>query len=246
MPRTMPSSAAATVPEYVMSSPRLEPWLMPETISSGWNAIRPSVANLTQSTGVTSVAKPDVPSPMSTSSTQSGLRVVMLRAIALRFESGAITASSRPGTYSRACRMVRSPIAWMPSSFVRRTFTNSHEDSRGRAGGSDAGVVSHGLQVQAAGRRCLPRLASRPPLQESRKPVHFHSPRRHVQHGARQRAHHPPHEAVGLDPERDYVRSLVEPLRAGDAALEAVVVGLRRREGGEVVGPGQKLRTGVE
>src|SRR3954454_3849522 len=118
----MPSRAAATVPEYVMSSPRFEPWLMPETISSGWNSISPSVANRTQSTGVPSVAKPDVPSPNSTSSTQSGRRVVIERAVALRFESGAITASSMPGSSSRARRRAWSPVAWMPSSLVKRTF----------------------------------------------------------------------------------------------------------------------------
>jgi len=56
IPSTIPSSAAATVPEYVMSSPRLAPWLMPETISSGRSPIRPSSAKRTQSTGVPSVA----------------------------------------------------------------------------------------------------------------------------------------------------------------------------------------------
>ena len=61
---------------------------MPEMISSGWNSTSPSAAKRTQSTGVPSVAKPVVPSPKSISSTQSGRRVVMLRAVALRFESG--------------------------------------------------------------------------------------------------------------------------------------------------------------
>ena len=51
-----------------------------------------------------------VPSPNSTSSTQSGVRVVMLRAVALRLESGAITASSTPGTSSSARRMACRPI----------------------------------------------------------------------------------------------------------------------------------------
>jgi hypothetical protein len=56
-PRTSASSAAATVPEYVMSSPRFEPWLMPETTRSASKpSTRPSVANRTQSTGVPSVA----------------------------------------------------------------------------------------------------------------------------------------------------------------------------------------------
>ena len=56
IPRTTPSSAAATVPEYVMSSPRFVPWLMPETISSGCDSVSPSTAKRTQSTGVPSVA----------------------------------------------------------------------------------------------------------------------------------------------------------------------------------------------
>ena len=105
-----------------MSSPRLAPWLMPDTISSGWNPISPSAAKRTQSTGVPSVACPMVPSANSISSTVSGLRVVMLRAVALRLESGAITASSMPGTRSRASRMACRPVAAIPSSLVRRTF----------------------------------------------------------------------------------------------------------------------------
>jgi hypothetical protein len=95
---------------------------MPETISSGTNSISPRAAKRTQSTGVPSVAKPLLPSPNSTSSTQSGWRIVMLRAVALRFESGAITASSTPGTSSSARRMAFRPVAVMPSSLVRRTF----------------------------------------------------------------------------------------------------------------------------
>ena len=56
-PSTIASSAAATVPEYVMSSPRLEPWLIPETTSSASKpSIRPRWASRTQSTGVPSVA----------------------------------------------------------------------------------------------------------------------------------------------------------------------------------------------
>ena len=38
-PRITPSSAAATVPEYVMSSPRLEPWLMPRDDQLGREAL---------------------------------------------------------------------------------------------------------------------------------------------------------------------------------------------------------------
>jgi hypothetical protein len=68
------------------------------------------------------VANPLVPSANSNSSTQSGERVVMLRALAERFASGAITASSILGIASRARRIACRPLAWMPSSFVRRTF----------------------------------------------------------------------------------------------------------------------------
>ena len=105
-----------------MSSPRLGPWLMPETITSGSNSSSPSAAKRTQSTGVPSVAKPDVPSPNSSSSTHRGVRKVMLRAVAERLESGAITASSMPGTSSRASRSTFRPVAVMPSSLVSRTF----------------------------------------------------------------------------------------------------------------------------
>ena len=61
---------------------------MPETIRSGFSPSKPRSAKRTQSTGVPSVAKPLSPSSNSTSSTQSGERVVMLRAVAERFESG--------------------------------------------------------------------------------------------------------------------------------------------------------------
>ncbi len=51
----------------------------------------------------------------------------MLRAVALRFEFGAITASSTPGTSSSAFRRALSPVAWIPSSLVRRTFMRSED-----------------------------------------------------------------------------------------------------------------------
>ena len=96
---------------------------MPDTISSGWNSIRPSAAKRTQSTGVPSVAKPLVPSPNSTSSTQSGSRSGdAARPVAQRFESGAITASSTPGSSSSARRIALQAGGLMPSSLVSRTF----------------------------------------------------------------------------------------------------------------------------
>ena len=70
--------------------------------------------------GVPSVAKPTRPSSKSTSSTLSGERVVMLRAVALRLESGAMTSTSTPSSSTRARRDACSPGAEMPSSLVRR------------------------------------------------------------------------------------------------------------------------------
>src|SRR4051812_34098686 len=104
-----------------MSSPRLEPWLIPETISSGRSPTNPSSAKRTQSTGVPSVAYPLEPSSNGISSTQRGDRVVMLRAVALRFESGAITWTSSSGILQSSARRAFSPVAWIPSSLVIRT-----------------------------------------------------------------------------------------------------------------------------
>src|SRR3982750_3501163 len=106
-----------------MSSPRLAPWLIPETIRSGRPPTRPSSAKRTQSTGVPSVAKPTRPSSKVTSSTLSGERVVMLRAVALRLESGAMTSPSTPSSSTSARRAACSPGAEMPSSLVRRMRT---------------------------------------------------------------------------------------------------------------------------
>src|SRR3954464_15614602 len=56
MPRSDPSIAPATVPEYVTSSPRLNPLLMPDTIRSGSVAYSLVTAMLTQSLGVPSTS----------------------------------------------------------------------------------------------------------------------------------------------------------------------------------------------
>ena len=51
-PRKRPSMAAATVPEYQTSSPKLEPSLMPDTTISGISLNNPVIAKCTQSVGV--------------------------------------------------------------------------------------------------------------------------------------------------------------------------------------------------
>ena len=67
---------------------------MPLTIRSGGRSSRPSAAKRTQSTGVPSVASAAEPSASATSSTWSGLWIVIPRPMALRFESGAMTLTS--------------------------------------------------------------------------------------------------------------------------------------------------------
>src|SRR3954449_999353 len=127
-----------------MSSPRLAPWLIPETIRSGRPPTRPSSAKRTQSTGVPSVAKPTRPSSKVTSSTESGERVVMLRAVALRLESGAITSTSMSSSSTSARRAACSPGAEMPSSLVRRMRTRSI------LGGAGDGAEPPGVRDTAA------------------------------------------------------------------------------------------------
>src|SRR3954468_1532355 len=171
-----------------MSSPRFEPWLIPDTIRSGSDSTSPSAAKRTQSTGVPSVAKPVVPSANSISSTQSGLRGVMLRAVALLFESGAITARSTPGTSSSARRMAPRPIAWMPSSFVKRIFTRPLR------------LVPHRLEIEAVGRRRVAGLFPGATLEQPGELLGACA-----QHRADKRAHHVAHEGVRLDPEGQHL-----------------------------------------
>src|SRR4051794_1528372 len=201
-----------------MSSPRLAPWLMPDTISSGSAPTSPSEANRTQSTGVPSVAYPTEPSSNWISSTQSGERVVMLRAVAERLESGAITASSMPGSSSRARRIAFSPVAVMPSSFVSRTFIRLSL----RRGYS----VSHGLQVEPVRRRGHPRRGARSALQQTPEVLGRHP----AEHGPDQHAHHVAHEGVRLDHERQHAVALLDPLGSQHLALEAHVAAVAWRE----------------
>ena len=114
-----------------MSSPRLAPWLMPETISSGSNSTSPSAAKRTQSTGVPSVAKPLVPSSkrdlLDPQRRAGGDAAGGRRAVRVRRDHGQLDARAARASARRiACR----PLAWMPSSFVRRTFMEVHNVSQ--------------------------------------------------------------------------------------------------------------------
>src|SRR5215217_6539781 len=213
-----------------MSSPRFAPWLIPDTISSGGSSIRPSAAKRTQSTGVPSVAKPLVPSPNSTSSTQIGSCRVTARPVALRFESGAITSRSTSGS-SKSDRLIAfRPVAVMPSSFVSRTLIRA--PSR----------VCDALEVKPAGGRRRPRVAARAPLEERGEALRTCP----LEHRAHQDPDHVAHERVRLDPEREHVARLLHPFRAEHVPLEAHVVSLRRGERGEVVGAEKRGGARVE
>src|SRR3954469_12246245 len=231
-----------------MSSPRFEPWLMPETIRSGSDSTRPSAAKRTQSTGVPSVANPVVPSSNSISSTQSGSRVVMLRAVALLFESGAITASSTSGTPRSALRMAFRPVAWMPSSLVRRTFIGAQLRIVAGAAGPPPppGSITHRLEVEAVGRGGVAGVRPRGAFQQPGELLYRHPARAHGEHRAHQRADHVTHEGVRLDPVLQAIWAVRKPLRAQDDALEAHVIALRGREGGEVMRAGDRLSACVQ
>src|SRR3954469_21226947 len=229
-----------------MSSPRFEPWLMPETIRSGSDSTRPSAAKRTQSTGVPSVANPVVPSSNSISSTQSGSRVVMLRAVALLFESGAITASSTSGTPRSALRMAFRPVAWMPSSLVRRTFIGAQLRIVAGAACAVTGLITHRLEVEAVGRGGVAGVRPRGAFQQPGELLYRHPARAHGEHRAHQRADHVTHEGVRLDPVLQAIWAVRKPLRAQDDALEAHVIALRGREGGEVMRAGDRLSACVQ
>src|SRR4051794_2572039 len=88
----------------------------------------------------------------------------MLRAVALRLELGAITESSTPGTSSSARRSACRPLAWMPSSLVRRTFMGLAEDraAAGRSRPPSPSSVADRLEVEAAGGRRVTGLRAGP------------------------------------------------------------------------------------
>src|ERR1051326_524878 len=114
MPSSAPSSAPDTVPEYVTSSPRFQPLLIPETISSGLRPMMCEIARLTQSVGVP--AMPKVFGAIV--SMRSGRRSVNAWPIALASCMGA-TMVTLPRCPSAAASTLM-PSECTPSSLVTR------------------------------------------------------------------------------------------------------------------------------
>src|SRR5215208_2281371 len=217
-----------------MSSPRLEPWLMPETTRSGWKpSISPRAASRTQSTGVPSQAKPWVPSSKETSVTHSGRLNVIERAVAERLESGATTASCTSATVRSARRSVCRPFAPIPSSLVSST----------RSIGSS--LVGDGLEVEPVCGRRAARLQARAALQQSREGLDVAAGAGDLEHRPDEDAVHVAQERVGLDGELEHV-AVALPAGARHDPLEAPVVAVGGGEGREVVGAGQERRAGVQ
>src|SRR2546427_12879280 len=71
-PRIVPSRAAETVPEYVTSSPRLAPRLIPDTTSAGRPRNSFLTARLTQSVGVPLIENTCLPTGVMRSGLCSG------------------------------------------------------------------------------------------------------------------------------------------------------------------------------
>ena len=117
-PERTASIAALTVPEYVMSSPRLAPWLIPLATRSIGPGSRPRNTRPTASDGEPSIDQAGVPSASVRSRTRSGRHIVREWPTALWFVSGAITTTSPSAAiaWARASR----PRDSIPSSFVTR------------------------------------------------------------------------------------------------------------------------------
>ena len=98
-----------------------------------------------------------VPSPKSTSSTHSGRRVVIERAVAERLPSGAITASSTLGELEQRRRSACRPSASIPSSLVSRTLMRSHEGSRRRRCRGVSRVARHSRRRRVPARAAAAR-----------------------------------------------------------------------------------------
>src|SRR6185369_1761843 len=114
IPSSAPSNAPDTVPEYVTSSPRFHPLLMPDTIRSGLRPMMCEMARLTQSVGVPSM--PNVFGPIV--SMRSGRRSVSAWPMALASCIGA-TIVMLP-RWPSAAASVLIPSEWTPSSLVTR------------------------------------------------------------------------------------------------------------------------------
>jgi len=113
-----PSIAAATVPEYVMSSPRFAPRLMPLTMRSGFCFKNPRTARRTQSVGDPSVMNAAWPVRRRVGRQRSGRKSVMLWEAPLQFRSGAMMSTS-PSAARASTSGPRASLS-MPSSFVMR------------------------------------------------------------------------------------------------------------------------------
>src|SRR4051794_16409076 len=198
-----------------MSSPRFTPWLIPETISSGSKpSISPSDASRTQSTGVPSHEYPTVPSPNGISSTHSGRRIEIERAVADWFSSGATTASSMSSSAASARRSVCRPSASIPSSLVNSTRSMSrrgYDDGVSSAPGrlTDTCLtaprlrVADALEVEAVRGRGLPGGASRGAVEQLLEMRAAAA--RDLEHRADEDPVHAAHEGVGLDVELEDV-----------------------------------------
>ena len=214
-----------------MSSPRLAPWLMPDTISSG---------------GALDQAE------------RGEAHAVHRRAVGGE-AAGAVAELHLLDPERVAGRDARAGGAAVRVGRDHRQLDAGQLEQRPphhvQAGGGDAVVVgqqdSHrgslkGMRrspgrARAAAPSPPPRCAGGPPA--ARRSA---SGLDALEHRPDQDPDHVAHERVGLDPEGEHVARLLDPLGAEHVALEAHVVGLGRREGGEVVGADERRGAGVE
>ena len=144
-PRIVPSRAAETVPEYVTSSPRLTPRLIPDTTSAGRPRNSFLTARLTQSVGVPLIENTCLPRCVM----RSGLCSVRAWPIAFRSRSGATTQTS-PSAFIAAVKACR-PGDATPSSLVTRIFTHEPGIKKAARGSSFHSAESRATRCQGSG-----------------------------------------------------------------------------------------------
>src|SRR5690349_1927498 len=136
------SIAAATVPEYVTSSPRLAPALMPDSISVGrLSRMSTLMASSTQSVGVPSTAYRRTPRRR----TRRGRSRVSEWLAPLCSRSGATTQTSRQSPRAILARSLR-PGALMPSSLETRMRADARSMPASGIAADDLDPAHIGLQ----------------------------------------------------------------------------------------------------
>ena len=146
---SVPSMAAATVPEQNTSVPRLGPWLMPDSTRSGGASSSSNSASFTQSAGVPLQAQAvmSLPNNRSARSARIGCCRVSPWPVAERSLSGQTTVTWWPRPAAASARALM-PSANTPSSLLIRILSGAIRGAR--AGGANLVVTTAYSQLPSS------------------------------------------------------------------------------------------------